>query len=120
MVRIKVAKMKIIVFKKESHFNSIRPVVLPGIVRTKIGKLLDTEAGFQIDVAGRAPFSQEVDRGGRTEHQYENPCKAIQTQNFELNQEYIRDKIEKFLSELDQFDSRKSGNFEGIESHLFY
>ena len=41
-------------------------------------------------------------------------------QTFELNQDYIRNKIEKFLIELDQFDGRNSGNFAGIESHLFY
>lgn len=41
-------------------------------------------------------------------------------QTFELNQDYIRNKIEKFLNELDQFDGRNSGNFAGIESHLFY
>ena len=38
-------------------------------------------------------------------------------QTFLIDQEEIRKKIEKFLSELDEFDNR---NYPGIEGHLFY
>ena len=89
-------------------------MVVPGRDKAIIRELVNTQAGFQIDAAWvryiphRKPY-------------FENHFEGMQRpQTFELNQDYIRHKIEKFLTELDQFDSRYSGNFAGIESHLFY